>query len=63
MLGHVVVQPFDSDVAKYHNEQLKVWLDFVDISKIKAFVELAISDSVREGARNLLTVSSSLILL
>ena len=54
----MVVQPFDAEVASYYNRQLNVWLDFVDISKVKAFVELSVSDSVRAGARNLLTVSA-----
>ena len=57
VLGHVMVQPFNKDIAEYHNKQLKLWLDLVEISKVKAFVELTISDSVRNGARNLLTVS------
>lgn len=57
MLGHVVVQPFSHEVAQYYSNQLKTWLDFVEISKFKAFVELTVSDSVRAGTRNLLTVS------
>ena len=57
VLGHVMVQPFSKDIAEVHNKQLKLWLDLVQISKVKAFVELTISDSVRNGARNLLTVS------
>ena len=63
VLGHVVTKPFDTDVAEYYNRQLTVWLDFVDISKVKAFVELSISDSVRAGARNLLTVSAFVVVM
>jgi potassium/chloride transporter 9 len=55
VLGHVVVSPFNSEVAEYYNNQLKTWLDFIEISKFKAFVELSLSDSVRAGTRNLLT--------
>lgn len=56
VLGHVVVQPFNRDVAQYYDRQLKTWLDFVQISKFKAFVELNVSDSIRSGTRSLLTV-------
>ena len=52
----MIVQPFNADVADYYSRQLKTWLDFVEISKFKAFVELPVSDSVRQGTRNLLTV-------
>ena len=38
VLGHVMVQPFNKDIAEYHNKQLKLWLDLVEISKVKAFV-------------------------
>ena len=41
---------------QYYREQLPLWIDFVDASKLKAFVELTISQSVRQGARGLLTV-------
>lgn len=58
-MGHVIKQPFTSDVAEYYNKQLKTWLDFVEISKFKAFVELTIADNVRQGTRSLLTVSNS----
>ena len=62
MLGHVIVQPFSASVAQYHNQQLQTWLDFVEISKFKAFVELTVSESVRDGCRNLLTVRIVLFL-
>lgn len=57
VLGHVVVKPFSPEVADYYNNQLKTWLDFVEVSKFKAFVELTVSDTVRAGTRSLLTVS------
>ncbi len=53
----MIVQPFSTDVADYYDKQLRTWLDFVEISKFKAFVELTIGDSVRQGTRSLLTVS------
>ena len=43
--------------AHYHNHQLNTWLTFVEISKVKAFVELTLSLSVRTGAQSLLAVS------
>ncbi|XP_019848754.1 PREDICTED: solute carrier family 12 member 9-like [Amphimedon queenslandica] len=57
VLGHVVVQPFNPEVADYYNKQLKTWLDFVEISKFKAFVELTVSDTFRAGTRSLLTAA------
>ena len=54
----MIEQPFTADVADYYNQQLKTWLDFVEISKFKAFVELTVADTIRQGTRGLLTVSS-----
>ena len=59
VLGHVIEQPFSADVADYYNHQLKTWLDFVEISKFKAFVELTVADTIRQGTRGLLTVRAN----
>jgi len=40
-----------------HHHQLPIWLNLVDVAKIKAFVELTIASTVRQGAQSLLTVS------
>ena len=46
-----------TQTAHYYNDQLNSWLTFVDISKVKAFVELSIASSIRAGTQNLLAVS------
>ncbi len=43
--------------ANYYTGQLNAWLTFVEISKVKAFVELSIAPSIRMGTQNLLAVS------
>lgn len=43
--------------ASHYNNQLNVWLGFVEISKMKAFVELTVASSIRTGTQNLLAVS------
>ena len=40
-----------------HHRQLPIWLNLVDVAKVKAFVELTIASTVRQGAQSLLTVS------
>lgn len=40
-----------------HKKDLVSWLNFVDCSEIKSFVELTIAPSVRQGAQNLILVS------
>ena len=47
-----------TQTARYHNNQLNIWLTFVEISKIKAFVELTIAPTIRSGAQSLLAVST-----
>ena len=44
--------------AQYYNEQLQTWLNFVDVSNVKAFSEITICSSIRTGVQNLLAVSS-----
>ena len=57
MLGHVIVSPFGLEATETHHRQLPVWLNMVDLAKVKAFVELTIAPTVRQGAQSLFTVS------
>ena len=58
MLGHILMGPFDATLPLYQRE-LPKWLRLVDELKLKAFVELTISESLLEGVRVLLLVSFS----
>jgi potassium/chloride transporter 9 len=53
VLGHVIKGPFNSENATRQHDQLLVWLNFVDISKVKAFVEITVAESFRWGAQSL----------
>ncbi|XP_065190112.1 solute carrier family 12 member 9-like isoform X2 [Sycon ciliatum] len=57
VLGNVIVSDYDEQSVRWYREQLPTWIDFVDTSRLKAFVELTISPSVRQGVRGLLTTS------
>ena len=56
-MGHVIVSPFGLEATEAHRRQLPIWLNMVDMAKVKAFVELTIAPTVRQGAQSLLTVS------
>ena len=56
-MGHVIVSPFGLEATETHHRQLPIWLNMVDMAKVKAFVELTIAPTVRQGAQSLLTVS------
>ncbi|KAI8936005.1 hypothetical protein NX059_007508 [Plenodomus lindquistii] len=54
VLGHVIVsQDFGSAVPEARRQQ-QSWTKYIDFSKIKAFVNIAISPAVEWGARNLI---------
>ncbi|GJJ70481.1 solute carrier family 12 (potassium/chloride transporters), member 9 [Entomortierella parvispora] len=53
VLGHVILGDLRDVLPEYRRQQGS-WLKFVDVLQIKAFVNLAVADSVRIGARNLL---------
>ncbi|XP_065889593.1 solute carrier family 12 member 9-like isoform X2 [Dysidea avara] len=57
ILGHVIVKPFDLEATEMHHRQLPIWLNLVDVAKVKAFVELTIASTVRQGAQSLLTTT------
>ena len=53
VLGHVIVsQDFGAAVPEARRQQ-QLWTRYIDFSKIKAFVNVAISPAVEWGARNL----------
>ena len=53
LLGHVIVSnDFGSAVPEARRQQA-AWTKFIDVSKIKAFINLAISPSVEWGTRNI----------
>lgn len=53
VLGHVIVTPdFGSAVPEARRQQSS-WTKYIDFSKIKAFVNIAISPAVEWGARNI----------
>lgn len=53
MLGHVIISDdFGGSVPEARRQQ-SAWTKYVDVSKIKAFVEIAISPAVEWGTRNI----------
>ncbi|CAH1772255.1 unnamed protein product [Owenia fusiformis] len=57
LLGHVQLGDFDELEADPVQGELSVWLSLVDKLKIKAFVELTIAKTVREGVHHLVHLS------
>lgn len=59
VVGHVHVGTMDDSAETPDPAQLEYprWLELIDYLKVKAFVELTISDSVRDGMRHLVRVS------
>ena len=44
--------------ARKQRRNVTTWLNFVDCTEIKAFVELTVSSTIRAGAQNLLMVGN-----
>ncbi|KAL9981220.1 hypothetical protein ACROYT_G009894 [Oculina patagonica] len=57
ILGHVQEGEFDVQSMKKQKRDLTTWLNFVDCTEIKAFVELTVASTIRAGAQNLLMAS------
>jgi potassium/chloride transporter 9 len=53
VLGHVIVSQNFADAVPEARQQQQSWTKYIDFSKIKAFVNIAISPTVEWGARNL----------
>ncbi|KAJ1928282.1 hypothetical protein IWQ60_002191 [Tieghemiomyces parasiticus] len=56
ILGHILKGDFHAHLPELRRQQ-QAWLRFVDVTDIKAFVDLTISDCERTGARNLIMAS------
>jgi potassium/chloride transporter 9 len=52
ILGHILVSDFDTAVPEARRQQ-QSWTKYIDFSKIKAFVNIAISPTIEWGARNI----------
>lgn len=57
ILGHVQEDEFNSQSMRKQRRALATWLNFVDCTGIKAFVELTVTKTIRAGAQNLLMAS------
>lgn len=53
ILGHVIVTQDFAEAVPEARQQQQSWTKYIDFSKIKAFVNIAISPTVEWGARNL----------
>ncbi|XP_072497471.1 solute carrier family 12 member 9 isoform X4 [Notamacropus eugenii] len=57
VLGHVILGDLDSLPLDPVQPQYGAWLSLVDRAQVKAFVDLTLSLSVRQGAQHLLRIS------
>ena len=57
VLGHVIVTEDFASAVPESRRQHNTWTKYIDFSKIKAFVNIAISPAVEWGARNLVLSS------
>lgn len=53
VLGHVIVSQDFGEAVPEARRQQSLWLKYIDFSKIKAFVNVAVSPAIEWGARNL----------
>lgn len=56
VIGHVRVGDFQ-DLQDPTVEETKKWLSFVDHMKVKAFAEVTLANSIREGVQHLIRLS------
>lgn len=57
ILGHIQEGGFDVQLLRRQKRELTTWLNFIDCTEIKAFVELTVAQTIRAGAQNLLMTS------
>lgn len=57
VLGHVILGDLDSLPSDPVQPQYGAWLSLVDQAQVKAFVDLTLAPSVRQGAQHLLRIS------
>ena len=53
VLGHVIVTPDFGNAVPEARRQQAAWTKYIDFSKVKAFVNIAISPAVEWGTRNI----------
>lgn len=60
MLGHVLVgDPFNpKDVAEYSKKR-KLWLDLIQNSQLKAFINISLSPNLIDGMMNMIMVTEN----
>ena len=54
MLGHVIVSNEFSEIVPEARKQQAAWMKYIDVSRVKAFVDISIAPSLEWGSRNLL---------
>ncbi|CAF9929163.1 MAG: hypothetical protein GOMPHAMPRED_005333 [Gomphillus americanus] len=54
VLGHVIVSDNFSETVSEARQQQIAWMKYIDLSRIKAFIDIAIAPSLEWGVRNLL---------
>ena len=54
VLGHVIVSDNFSETVPEARQQQIAWMKYIDLSSIKAFIDIAIAPSLEWGVRNLL---------
>lgn len=57
MLGHVEIEVTNDYGSDPTLGQIPHWLNLIDYLKIKAFVELTVAQTVREGLQHLMRLS------
>ena len=57
VLGHVETGHFETERGDFCQKHYGTWLSLVDFMKIKAFVELTMAPSIREGMQHLVRIS------
>ncbi|KAM7443073.1 hypothetical protein ABFA07_008158 [Porites harrisoni] len=57
ILGHVQEGDFIEQTVRKQKSDLTTWLNFVECTEIKAFVDLTVTGNIRTGAQNLLMAS------
>ncbi|KAK9753307.1 Solute carrier family 12 [Popillia japonica] len=57
VLGHVYTEDQDNPTSDLTLDMMPYWLNFVDHMKVKAFIELTVAKTVREGFQHLMRLS------
>ena len=57
VLGNVRVGKLDNYDDDPCAKELPIWMNLVDNLKVKAFVELTLSQSIKDGIQNLVRIS------